>query len=239
MATPRAASGLAGRGAAAPRTRTPPPEETPARAGIVTDQPRRPAQPALRAEVKTQDEVEIATLRGRVTFFEEENRKLKVQIVKVQEQAAHDAAAGARADAEKLRGLLKQKDEELKKLQKELDEKETYYSPAELERERKRMEQAIDAERRREMETLQRQIKELEHRVAIRGAESDTVARQLKEKDDLIKMLSEREDEIQTEIKSRDVKSQELHEQMQAHKDARSEERRVGKEGRSRRSPKR
>src|SRR5437899_6518822 len=216
---PRAAPPPPARAAAAPRTRTPPPEETPARAGIVTDQPRRPAQPALRAEVKTQDEVEIATLRGRVTFFEEENRKLKVQIVKVQEQAAHDAAASARADAEKLRGLLKQKDEELKKLRKELDEKETYYSPAELERERKRMEQAIDAERRREMETLQRQIKELEHRVAIRGAESDTVARQLKEKDDLIKMLSEREDEIQTEIKSREGKAQELHEQMKALKD--------------------
>src|SRR2546423_13488955 len=211
---PRAAA------AAAPRTRTPPPEETPAEAGIVTDQPRRPAQPALRAEVKTKDEVEIATLRGKIAFFEDENRKLKAQIVKVQEQVAHDAAAGARADAEKLRGLLKQKDDELKKLRKDLDEKETYYSPAELERERKRMEQAIDSDRRREMETLQRQIKELEHRVAIRGAESDTVARQLKEKDDLIKMLSEREDEIQTEIKSRETKSQELHEQMKGLKDA-------------------
>src|SRR5438270_258999 len=132
---PRAAPPPPPRAAAAPRTRTPAPEEAPARAGIVTDQPGRRAQPALRAEVKTQDEVEIATLRGRVTFFEEENRKLKVQIVKVQEQVAHDAAAGARAEAEKLRGLLKQKDDELKKLQKELDEKETYYSPAELEQE--------------------------------------------------------------------------------------------------------
>src|SRR5216684_3056286 len=197
---PRAAPpAAAGRGAAASRARTPPPEEPPAKAGIVTDQPRRPAQPALRAEVKTQDEVEIATLRGKVAFFEEENRKLKAQIVKVQEQVAHDAAAGARADAEKLRGLLKQKDEELKKLQKDLDEKETYYSPAELERERKRMEQAIDADRRREMETLQRQIRE---------------------KDDLIKMLSEREDEIQAEIKGRDAKAQELQEQMKTAKDA-------------------
>src|SRR5437588_6597813 len=42
---PRAAAAAAA--AAAPRTRTPPPEETPARAGIVNDQPRRPAQPAL------------------------------------------------------------------------------------------------------------------------------------------------------------------------------------------------
>src|SRR5262249_49755733 len=196
---PRAVPQAAGRGAAAARARTPQPEEPavavrepPPRPGIVTDQPRRPAQPALRAEVKTKDEVEIATLRGKVAFFEEENRKLKAQMVKVQEQAAHDAAAGARAEAEKLRGLLKGRDDELKKLRKDLDEKDTYYSPAELERERKRMEQAIDADRRRELETLQRQIKELEHRVAIRGAESDTVARQLKEKDDLIKMLSER-----------------------------------------------
>jgi pSer/pThr/pTyr-binding forkhead associated (FHA) protein len=174
--------------------------------GIVTDEPRRSPGPSLRAEVKTQDEVEIATLRGKVAFYEEENRKLKAQVKQVQEQAAQEAAASARADAEKIRGLLKQREDELKKLQKELDEKETYYSPAELERERKRMEQAIEAERRRDTETLQRQIKELEHRVAIRGAESDTVARQLKEKDDLIKMLSDREDDLQKEIKSRDEK---------------------------------
>jgi hypothetical protein len=157
--------------------------------GIVTDAPRRPVQPALRAEVKTQDEVEIATLRGKVAFFEEENRKLKIAAKAEKEQAAHEASTSARADAEKIRGLLKQREDELKRVQKELDEKETYYSPHELERERKRMEAAIDADRRRETETLQRQLKELEHRVAIRGAESETVARQLKEKDDLIKML--------------------------------------------------
>jgi len=224
---PRAAPPqAAGRGAGAARARTPPAAEEPTvreaapRPAIVTDQPRRPAQPALRAEVKTKDEVEIATLRGKVAFFEEENRKLKAQMVKVQEQAAHDAAAGARAEAEKLRGLLKGRDDELKKLRKDLDEKDTYYSPAELERERKRMEQAIDADRRRELETLQRQIKELEHRVAIRGAESDTVARQLKEKDDLIKMLSEREDQIQAEVKGRDAKVLELQEQMKALKES-------------------
>jgi hypothetical protein len=210
----RGAPAASARGGAAPATRA---EE---REGIVTDQPRRPAPPALRAEVKTADEVEIATLRGKVAFFEEESRKLKAQMKQVQEQVAHDAAAGARADAEKIRGLLKQRDEEMKRLQKELDEKETYYSPAELERERKRMEAAIEADRRRETETLQRQLKELEHRVAIRGAESETVARQLKEKDDLIKMLSEREDEVQSEIKSRDEKIGALQEEMKALKDA-------------------
>ncbi|HEX4382489.1 MAG TPA: FHA domain-containing protein [Myxococcales bacterium] len=188
--------------------------------GIVTDAPRRPVQPALRAEVKTQDEVEIATLRGKVAFFEEENRKLKIAAKAEKEQAAHEASTSARADAEKIRGLLKQREDELKRVQKELDEKETYYSPHELERERKRMEAAIDADRRRETETLQRQLKELEHRVAIRGAESETVARQLKEKDDLIKMLSEREDEIQGEIKSRDEKVTALHDEMKALRDA-------------------
>ncbi|MGZ6142445.1 MAG: hypothetical protein ACXWLM_03850, partial [Myxococcales bacterium] len=101
-----------------------------------------------------------------------------------------------------------------------LDEKETYYSPAELERERKRMEAAIEADRRRETETLQRQLKELEHRVAIRGAESETVARQLKEKDDLIKMLSEREDENQAEMKARDAKVAAAQEDLKAAKDA-------------------
>ena len=205
----------AARGGAAPAAEA---EEQPE--GIVTDAPRRPAQPALRAEVRTQDEVEIATLRGKVAFFEEENRKLKVQMKTGQEQAAHEAAASARGDAEKIRGLLKQREDELKKIQKELDEKETYYSPAELERERKRMEAAIEADRRRETETLQRQLKELEHRVAIRGAESETVARQLKEKDDLIKMLSEREDEVQTEIKTRDEKVAALQEEMKALREA-------------------
>jgi hypothetical protein len=184
--------------------------------GIVTDEPRGSAFPPLRREVRTQDEVEIATLRGKVAFFEEENRKLKLQMKQVQEQAAHDAAASARADAEKIRTLLKQREDELKQLRKELDEKETYYSPAELERERKRMEGAIEADRRRETETLQRQIRELEHRVAIRGAESDTVARQLKEKDDLIRMLSDREDELQNDIKSRDDKVAQAHEEVNA-----------------------
>jgi hypothetical protein len=183
--------------------------------GIVTDEPRREESP-FRRSPQTQDEQELNTLRGKVAFYEEENRKLKAQVKLVQEQAAHEASASARADAEKIRSLLKQREEELKKLQKELDEKETYYSPAELERERKRMEAAIEADHRREMETLQRQLKELEHRVAIRGAESDTVARQLKEKDDLIKMLSEREDELQKEIKSREDKAAAAHEEANA-----------------------
>src|SRR6266478_96268 len=174
--------------------------------GIVTDEPRGSAFPALRREVKTQDELEIATLRGKVAFFEEENRKLKLQMKQVQEQAAHDAAASARADAEKIRTLLKQREDELKRLQKELDEKETYYSPAELERERKRMEGAIEADRRRETETLQRQIKELEHRVAIRGAESDTVARQLKQKDvQLAQLGKERGELVQELAKARQI----------------------------------
>ena len=187
--------------------------------GIVTDEPRRGASPSLRAEVKTQDEVEIATLRGKIAFYEEENRRLKAQVKQVQEQAAHDAAASARADAEKLRALLKQRDEELKKVRKDLDEKETYYSPADMERERKRMEVAIDADRRRETDTLLRQIKELEHRVAIRGAESDTVARQIREKDELIKMLSEREDELQKEIKAREEKAAKAQEEVNAAKE--------------------
>src|SRR5438067_7934793 len=186
--------------------------------GIVTDEPRRGASP-FRPEVKTSDELEIATLRGKVAFFEEENRKLKALVKQVQEQAALEAAASARADAEKIRTLLKQREEELKTLRKQLDEKETYYSPAELERERKRMEAAIEADRRRETETLLRQIKELQHRVAIRGAESDTVARQLKEKDDLIGMLSEREDELQKEIKSREEKAAKAHEEVNAAKE--------------------
>src|SRR3954469_11911234 len=211
-ATPAPRAGASARGAA-PAVRA---EEVAPPEGIVTDSPRRSAQPGLRAEVKTQDEVEIATLRGKVSFFEEENRKLKAQMKVVQEQAAHEAAASARADAEKIRGLLKQREDELKKLQKDVDEKETYYSPAELERERKRMEAAIEVDRRRETETLQRQIRELEHRVAIRGAESDTVARQLKDRDDLIKMLSDREDELQKEIKSREDKAAKAHQELDA-----------------------
>ncbi len=188
--------------------------------GIVTDAPRKPAaQAGLRAEVRTQDEVELSTLKGKLQFFEDENRKLKGQMKQVQEQAAHEAAAGARGDAEKLRTLLKQREDELKRIQKELDEKETYYSPAELERERKRMEAAIEADKRRENETLHRQIKELEHRIAIRGAESDTVTRQLKEKDDLIKMLSEREDEVQSEIKIREEKIQGLNDELKGLRD--------------------
>jgi len=164
----------------------------------------------VRAQPQAAGGVELATLQKKAAFFEEENRKLRGQIKQVSEQAAHDAAAGARTDAEKIRTLLHQREEEIKKLKKDLDERETYYSPSEFEREKKRMEAAIKAENVREVETLQRQLKELEHRVAIRGAEGDTVNRQLKEKDDLIKMLSDREDEVQAEIKKRDDKLAEV-----------------------------
>ena len=181
--------------------------------GIVTDQPVRPA--AVRQSAGTADDVQLATLQKKAAFFEDENRKLRAQIKQVGEQAAHDAAAGARADAEKIRSLLHQREEEIKKFKKDADEKETYYSPSEFEREKKRMEAAIKAENVREVETLQRQLKELEHRVAIRGAEGETVVRQLKEKDDLIKMLSEREDETHTEIKKREDKIAEMQAEVQ------------------------
>ncbi len=183
--------------------------------GIVTDDP--PPQPAaLRSAAPgSKEAVQLATLQKKAAFFEEENRKLRGQIKQVQEQSAHDAAAGARADAEKIRVLLHQREDEIKKLKKDLDERETYYSPSEFEREKKRMEAAIKAENVRETEALQRQLKELEHRVAIRGAEGETVSRQLKEKDDLIKMLSEREDETHTEIKKREDKIAEMQGEVQ------------------------
>src|SRR5438874_9629533 len=88
---------------ASPAVRAAPPRGTvidePAPPSRPVEEPRRSPQPALRAEVKTADEVEIATLRGKAAFFEEENRKLKAQTVKAQAQAAHDAAASARAEA--------------------------------------------------------------------------------------------------------------------------------------------
>src|SRR5438128_1529982 len=122
-ARPAPARGMPQRAAIAPgRARGAGGEPEVAPEGIVTDEPRGSAFPPLRREVRTQDEVEIATLRGKVAFFEEENRKLKVQMKQVQEQAAHDAAASARADAEKIRTLLKQRKDELKKLQKERGE---------------------------------------------------------------------------------------------------------------------
>src|SRR4051812_19285680 len=67
---------VAQRAAPSPQPRAAAPAVAPE--GIVTDEPRRAAP--MRPEVKTQDEVELATLRGKVAFFEEENRKLKAQI---------------------------------------------------------------------------------------------------------------------------------------------------------------
>jgi len=78
-----------------------------------------------------------------------------------------------RADAEKIRTRLKQREEELKKLQKDGRE-ETYYS-RELERERKRMKRPSRPSAAG-IRDAAAPIKELEHRVAIRGAESDTSA---------------------------------------------------------------
>ena len=165
------------------------------------------------------DDVEVSTLRGQVKFYEDDVKKLRAELKTTKEQLTGDAQKQVLAQTSKLRDMLTEKEERIKLLEKMNSEKESYYSPAEMDRERKRMEAAVEQDRRREKETLERQIREMEHRISVRGAETETVGRQLKEKDDLIKMLSEREDGFNTELRQRDDKIQEIQNELKGVKD--------------------
>lgn len=180
----------------------PPPPPSPAARTMAPQARPPPAAPAYAGELN----IEMETLKGQVAFYQEENRKLQAKVKDTEVRIAQETAASLRAEMNKLRDLIQERDKQLKELEKQMGEFNTYYSPQEFEREKKRLEAGVETEHRRGTETLERQVKDLEHRIAVRGAEGESVTRALKEKDQLIEMLSLREDEVQADVKKRDEK---------------------------------
>ncbi len=149
-------------------------------------------------------QLELSTLQARYKTLEQEMDRMRSEFAEREKFAADQAVSGTKDELAKLRELMRERDEENRRLAASLQEKEAYYSPEELERERKRVEAGVLLESKRQLDTLERQAKDLEGRAAAKAAEADAAQRGLREKDDLIKLFSERDDRAAAAMRERD-----------------------------------
>lgn len=178
--------------------------------------PQRPisspahAVPGLSGDRAAELELELSTLRARYATLEKELDRVRSEATAAQQQAAAGAASSVRGEMEKLRELMRERDESMRSLEAQIREREAYYSPEEMERERKRIEASVALESRRAAEAYERQIKELEGRMVARAAEAEALSRTVREKDELIRMLSDREDRTGGALREKDDRIAEI-----------------------------
>lgn len=155
-------------------------------------------------------ELELATLNARYATLEQEMERQRQQFAEAERGIAEHAVKSMRAEMEKLRELMRERDESMRTIEAQMKEREAYYSPEELEREKKRVEAGIMLDARRQIDTFERQVKELESKLASRIAEAEALARTNREKDDLVRLLSDREDRAVGALREKDDRIAEL-----------------------------
>lgn len=149
-------------------------------------------------------ELELSTQKARYATLEKEIDKVRQEAYEREKVVADQAVQGMKAEMEKLRQLMRERDESMRVVESQSKEREAWFSPEEVERERKRVEASVQLETRSQVEAFQRQVKELEGKVVARGAEAEALARSMREKDEMVRMLSEREDRAGGVAKERD-----------------------------------
>jgi chromosome segregation ATPase len=159
-------------------------------------------------------ELELASLKTRHAALEQDTERMRTEFAERERFVAEQSVAGMKGEMQKLRDLMRERDDSMRSLEARIKERELFFSPEEHEREKKRVEAAAQYEAKRQSESLERQLKELEARLAARGAEAEAAARTIREKDDLIKLLSDREDRASGVAKERDDKLSEAGEEL-------------------------
>lgn len=139
-------------------------------------------------------ELELNTLKARYSTLEKEIDRVRSEAAQNEKRIAELAVANMKEEMQKLRDLMRERDESMRTIEGQIKEREAYYSPEEMERERKRVEASVQLETRRQLEAHERQARELEARLVARSAELEATQRTLREKDDLLRLMSERED---------------------------------------------
>lgn len=148
--------------------------------------------------------LELATLKARFQTLEQELERKKQEAFDRERIVAEEATASMKAEMEKLRELMRERDESMRTVESQSRERENWFSPEEVERERKRFEASAQLEVRRQTENAERSLRDLEAKVAGKTAEVDSLKRSLQEKDELIQMLSAREDRAETLVQERE-----------------------------------
>lgn len=174
------------RRAAAPAAAPPPPPASNARAGEL--------------------ELELSTFKARYATLEQDMERMRSEFAERERFIQEQSVSGMKAEMAKLRDLMRERDDQSRKLEGQLKERESYYSPEELEREKKRVEASVMLDAKRQVEAYERQVRDLEGRMVARSAEAESSARTIREKDDLIRLLSDREDRASGQMKERDDK---------------------------------
>jgi hypothetical protein len=139
-------------------------------------------------------ELELSTLKARYATLEKEIDRVRAEAVENEKRIAEMAVVNMKAEMQKLRDLMRERDESMRTIEAQIKERESFYSPEEVERERKRVEAAVQLETKRQLDAQERHARELEARLVARSAELEASQRTLREKDDLLRLMSERED---------------------------------------------
>jgi pSer/pThr/pTyr-binding forkhead associated (FHA) protein len=155
-------------------------------------------------------EIELSTVKARFATLEKDQDRMRSEFAEREKYVSEQATKGMKEEMQKLRDLMRERDQSMKTIESQIKERESYYSPEELEREKKRVEASVMLDAKRQAEAFERQVRELESRVVSRGAEAEQLARTVREKDDLIRMLSEREDRVGGTVKEKEDKLGEL-----------------------------
>jgi len=149
-------------------------------------------------------EADLASLQRRNRALEEESERARAEAVENEKRAGEAAVHTLRAEMEKLRDLMRERDDTMRLMEQRIHERETWFSPEELERERRRVEAQVGADAKRKLDALERQVRDLEAKVSARTAEVEASQRSQREKDELIRLLSEREDRAGATLREKD-----------------------------------
>ncbi len=190
--------------------RAPPPARPGPSAGrAAPPPPQAPMMPAG-GPPNAEMELELATMKARYATLEKEMDKQRQEFAAAEKGIAEHAVKSMRAEMEKLRDLMRERDESMKTMEQQAKERDAYYSPEELEREKKRVEASVMLDAKHKIEAYERAQKDLESKLVSRAAEVEALQRTNREKDDLIRMLSDREDRAVGTLREKDDKVSEL-----------------------------
>lgn len=191
--------------------RRPQPQATPAPRAV----PSPSAMPAgVPGGRETQLELELSMLKARYQTLEKEMEKQRQEAYERERVVAEQAVVGMKAEMEKLRELMRERDESMRTVEALSKERESWFSPEEVERERKRVEASVQLETRRQLENAEKQVRDLESRISGRTAELEALQRSMREKDELVRMLSEREDRAEATLRDKDDRVGQIEEEL-------------------------
>lgn len=189
------------------------------RATRPSSSPAVPMPVGMRGGQEQELQLELATLKARYQTLEKDVERQRQEALEREQLAAEEAVSGMKAEMAKLRELMRERDESMRSVEAQSRERESWFSPEEVERERKRVEAGVVLEMRREVEAAERLARESESKVSGKTAEIEALQRSMREKDELVQMLSTREDRAEVSVREAQDRAARLEDDLKRAKD--------------------